>query len=112
MTTIIIAVAAFSGLGVWSTLTGAFDPLAQREIVVMFKDGTPRAERAHVRADCAAPPAVVAEPMGPGDRKHARLNDVRYRVDDASDGQIASASGCLNKHPSVVGVDLRNLAWG
>lgn len=109
---IIIPVVLFIGLAVVSTLSGIFDPLGQRELVVLFKAGTSRADRAHVRADCEAPPAIVAEPMGPGDRKHARLNDVRYRVDGASNGQIASVSACLNEHQSVIGVDVRNLAWG
>lgn len=109
---IIIPVVLFIGLAVVITWSGVFDPLAQREIVVIFKNGTPYRARAAVQADCESPPAVRAEPMGKRGRKYARLNDVRYRVDKASDGQIAQASECLKKHSSVVGVDLRNLAWG
>lgn len=106
---VIVSVLVLAGLAVVTTVSGVFEPLGQREAVVHFKHGTPRADRARVRADCASPPAVVAEPMGPGDRMHARLNDVRYRVDHASNSQIATMSACLTKYPSVVGVHLSDM---
>jgi hypothetical protein len=79
--------------------------LRQREIVVRFApDATPEQHRA-VRAACDHVPGTTAEPLPTSTLASVRLSDVRFRVDDADDAQLAKLEACLSKFPFVAGVD-------
>lgn len=104
---IIAAVVGLIALAVVTSTTNAFQVLGQREAVVHFKNGTSRADKAKIRDACEKPPTVVGEPMG--GKRAGRLNDLVFRVDDASDGQIATLSTCLKQYPSVIGVQVMDL---
>jgi hypothetical protein len=80
--------------------------LGQQEAVVAFKDGTSNATRLKVRAACSHVPEAFAEPLPTDHLASDLLNDVRYQVDHASDADIARLQVCLQKFPSVVGVDI------
>lgn len=96
------------GIALLTTFHNGFSVLGQRTATVHFKNGTSYAERQRVQQACTAP-RVRPEPMGPNDRANARYNEIQYRVDDASDGDIATLSKCLKRHPSVLGIALSDL---
>lgn len=78
----------------------------QREAVVHFQPGTPQSVRTQVRAGCSHLPQAVPEAMPTDNKASDELNDVRYRIDKASDGQIVALERCLGKFHSVAGVDI------
>jgi len=80
--------------------------LGEQEAVVAFKDGTPNATRLKVRAACSHVPQAFPEPLPTDHMASDLLNDVRYRVDHASDADLARLQVCLQKFPSVEGVDI------
>jgi hypothetical protein len=91
------------------TLSGCakFDAaMSQQEAVVTFKDGTPQAAMLKVRDACAKVPGATAESIPPSVNGTTGTYDVRYRVDQASDADIAELSKCLSKFPSVQGISL------
>jgi hypothetical protein len=92
-----------------TTATGCakFDAaLGQQEAVVSFKDGTPNATRLKVRAACSHVPQAIPEPLPTDHIASDLLNNVRYRVDHASDADLAELQVCLQKFPSVEGIDI------
>lgn len=77
----------------------------QQEAVVQFQPQTPNAVRLKVRAACSRVPNAVPEPL-PTDRLASDvLNDVRYQVNNASDGDLAKLQKCLQQFPSVAGIE-------
>jgi hypothetical protein len=84
----------------------------EREMVVQFKAQTSNSVRLKVRQACSHIPLATAEPLP----SHASLAglpyDVRYRVDNASDADVARLQQCLEKFPSVVGVDPEDAGGG
>lgn len=78
----------------------------QREAVVHFQPGTPEAVRAQVRSACSHLPRAVPEPLPTDNKASDELNDVRYRIDKASDRQVIALENCLGKFRSVQGVDI------
>ncbi len=78
----------------------------QREAVVHFATGTPESVRAQVRAACSHLPDAAPEPLPTDKMASDELNDVRYRIDKASDGQITALENCLGRFRSVQGVDI------
>ena len=81
--------------------------LGKQEVVVNFKDGTTTATRLKVRAACSHIPEARPEALPTNHLASDHLYDVIYRVDNASDAQIARLDSCLQKYPSVTGVDLQ-----
>lgn len=77
----------------------------QREAIVMFRQGTPQAVRIQVRAACSHVPQATPEPLPTDNKMSDVLNDVRYRIDNASDAALARLESCLNRFPSVQGVE-------
>jgi hypothetical protein len=76
----------------------------KQEAVVQFQSQTPNSVRLKVRAACSHVPQAIPEPL-PTDHLASDLAyDVRYRVDHASDGNLAKLQQCLQKFPSVVGI--------
>ncbi len=80
--------------------------LGQRQAVVAFRDGTPVAQKLIVRATCAKVPAVIAQPLPSDPASRYALQELTYRVDKASDADVAQLEKCLAKFPAVVGVTL------
>jgi hypothetical protein len=84
-----------------ATFDGTF---GQQEAVVQFQPQTSNSARLKVRAACSHVPQAIPEPL-PTDHLASDLaNDVRYRVDHASDGDLAKLQQCLQRFPSVVGI--------
>ena len=76
----------------------------KQEAVVQFRPQTPNSVRLKVRAACSHVPRATPEPLPTDHLASDMLNDVRYRVDNASDGDLAKLQQCLQKFPSVVGI--------
>lgn len=78
----------------------------QREAIVIFREGTPASARLAVRAACSRVPHATPEPLPTDGKLSDYVNDVRYRIDSASDAQVAQLENCLNKFRSVSGVEM------
>jgi hypothetical protein len=93
-------------VGTLATGCAGFDKaFGQREAIVTFQQGTPKSVRLEVRAACSHVPRAVPEPL-PTDHKLSDYdNDVRYRIDKASDAELAQLENCLSKFPAVRGVE-------
>ena len=63
------------------------------------------AVRLKVRAACSHVPQAVPEPLPTDHLASDIAYDVRYRVDHASDGDLAKLQQCLQRFPSVVGIE-------
>jgi hypothetical protein len=79
----------------------------QQEAVVQFRPGTPKSTRLQVRSACSRIPQVKPEPLPSASLPSAQLYDVRYEVGGASDAHLAQLQQCLQRFPSVVGVDFQ-----
>jgi hypothetical protein len=97
-----LAVLLLAGASGCASFDKAF---GQREEVVQFKEQTPNATRLAIRQACSHIPMATPEPLP----RHASLAgmpyDIRYRVDNASDADLARLQQCLQKFPSVVGLN-------
>jgi len=78
----------------------------KREAVVQFQPDTSVAEMMKVRAACSHLAAAKPEPIPRHALKVDMPYDIRYEVSQASDAQIARLQQCLERFPSVVGIDL------
>lgn len=81
--------------------------LGKQEMVVQFKDGTTTATRLQVRAACSHIPQAKPEALPTDHLASDNLYDVIYLVSNASNAQLARLQTCLQKYPSVEGVDLQ-----
>ena len=81
--------------------------LGKQEAVVHFKDGTTTATRLKVRAACSHIPQARPEALPTDHLASDNLYDVIYRVDNASNAQLARLESCLQNYPSVAGVDIQ-----
>jgi hypothetical protein len=77
----------------------------KQEAVVHFQPQTSNSARLKVRAACSHVPQAVPEPLPTDHLAADTMNDVRYRVDHASDGDLAKLQQCLQRFPSVVGIE-------
>ena len=96
--------------GLLVTVTGCAKfnaALGRQEAVVQFRNGTPNSTRLHVRTACSHIPQARPEALPTDHRASDLLYDVRYRVDNASNAQIAELEQCLQKYPSVLGIDIQ-----
>jgi len=82
--------------------------LGQRQAVVAFKPDTPVSQRLAVRSACAKVPEVKAPPVPSDLNSPYALQQLTFRVDHASDADIARLEKCLAKFPSVVGITLQD----
>ena len=102
-----IAVAAIAAAALALSGCAKFDAaMSQQEAVVTFADGTSQATMLKVRDACAKVPGATAETIPPSINGTTGTYDVRYRVDQASDADIARLSQCLSQFKSVQGIDL------
>jgi hypothetical protein len=78
----------------------------KREIVVDFTPQATPQQHVAARAACAhAAPHVSPEPIVHTHYASTHVSDVRFRVDRASDADLAKLSICLNHQPGVLGMD-------
>ncbi len=91
--------------GVTAGCAGFDKAFGKREAIVMFRQGTPRSVRLVVRATCSHLPRARPEPLPTDQKLSDLLNDVRYRIDDASDADLSRLENCLTRFSSVRGVE-------
>ena len=104
---ILAAAAAVTALCLAAAGCASFDrAFGKREAVVQFQPNTPAAEMLRVRAACSHLAAAKPEPIPPHVLKVDLPDDIRYEVSQASDAQIAELTQCLDRFPSVVGIEL------
>jgi hypothetical protein len=104
---VVVPAVALSLLGV--TGCSQFDKaLGQQQAFVSFKDGTPVSVKLHVRAACDKLPNVSAAPIASGVPLTSAVDEIVYRVTNASNADIARLQECLAKFPSVQGMDLQD----
>ena len=78
--------------------------LSVQEIVVVFKPDTTQVDHVRVYDACKALPGISPEPLVTDSKYLATLqNNVRYRVDHASNAQLQQLYKCLGNDPSVAG---------
>jgi hypothetical protein len=99
-----VAVASLAGCSQFDTALG------QREALVSFRPGTPLSQRLTVRSTCAKVPAVTAQRLPSDLNSPYALQQVTFRIDHATDADIARLETCLAKFPAVVGVTLQDSA--
>ena len=71
---------------------------------------TTNGARLKVRAACAHLPHATPEPLPTGQPATSLSYDVRYRVDKATDGDLARLQQCLQKFRSVAGIEFSGSA--
>jgi hypothetical protein len=82
--------------------------LGQREAVVSFRSGTPVSQRLTVRSTCAKVHAVTVPPLPSDLSSPYVLHQLIFRIDHASDADVARLETCLDKFPGVAGVTLQD----
>ena len=97
-----VALAALAGCSQFDAALG------QRQAVVSFRPGTPLSQRLAVRSTCAKVPAVKAQPLPSDLNSPYALQQVTYRIDHATNADIARLQTCLDKFPAVAGVTLQD----
>jgi hypothetical protein len=99
---ILLAAAALAGCSQFDKALG------QREAVVTFRSGTPVSQRLAVRSNCAKVHAVTAPPLPSDLSSPYALQRLTFRIDHASDADVARLETCLEKFPGVAGVTLQD----
>jgi hypothetical protein len=82
--------------------------LGQRWAVVHFSSDTPVATLLKVRAACSHVPNVHAERLPRARNAATMVYAVRYQTDNASDANLAALQICLQRFPSVAGIDFED----
>ena len=103
--------AAGAGLILATALAGCSQfnaALGQRQAIVSFRPGTTISQRLAVRSACAKVPAVTAQPLPSDLTSPYALHQLIYRIDHATDADVAKLETCLAKFPSVAGVTLQD----
>ena len=98
----LLAAAALAGCSQFDAALG------QRQAIVSFRQGTPVSQRLTVRSTCAKVPAVTAQPLPSDLNSPYALQQVIFRIDHASDTEVAQLEVCLAKFPTVAGVTLQD----
>ncbi len=80
--------------------------MSQQEAVVTFSHGTTQATMLKVRDACGKVPGATPEAIPTSINGTSGTYDVRFRVDQASDADIARLSKCLSQFKSVQGINL------
>ena len=99
---ILLAAAALAGCSQFDQALG------QREAIVSFRSGTPVSQRLTVRSTCAKVHAVTAPPLPSDLSSPYALHQLIFRIDHASDADVARLETCLEKFPGVAGVTLQD----
>jgi hypothetical protein len=99
---ILVAAAALAGCSQFDKALG------QREAIVSFRSGVPVSQRLSARSTCAKVPAVTAPPLPSDLGSPYALQQLIFRIDHASDADVARLETCLEKFPGVAGVTLQD----
>jgi hypothetical protein len=84
----------------------AFDKaFGKQEQVVQFKDDTPASVMLKVRASCSHIPGAIPERIPPHPLAIDLPDDIRYLTSNASDADLAKLQQCLQRFPSVIGLE-------
>jgi hypothetical protein len=79
-----------------------------QEAVVQFQPNTPVSAMLKARAGCLHVAGANPEPIP----RHALAldmpDDIRYEIGNASDAQVARLQQCLQRYPSVVGLEFNS----
>jgi hypothetical protein len=101
-----LAAAAAALLAAGAAGCASFDAaLGKREAVVQFQPQTPNREMLAVRTACSHLPAAKPEALPPHPLAADADYDVRFLVSEASDADLARLQQCLERFPSVVGIE-------
>jgi hypothetical protein len=84
------------------------EALGQRQAIVSFRPDTPLSQRLTVRSTCAKVPAVTAQPLPSDLNSPYALQQLTFRIDHASNADIARLEKCLAKFPAVAGITLQD----
>jgi len=107
----VAALAAGLAAGLVMTVAGCakFDSaLGQQWATVSFQANTSIATMLQVRTACSHIPNVRAEAL-PRQRSSVTMTGaVTYRTDNASDAQLAQLQQCLQRFPSVAGINFQD----
>lgn len=100
--TAVVAVAVLAGCSQFDAALG------QRQAIVTFRAGTTVSQRLTVRSTCAKVPAVTAQPLPSDVNSPYALQQVTFKINHASDAEVAQLETCLAKFPAVAGVTLQD----
>jgi hypothetical protein len=101
----VITLLPFTLLGV--TACSQFDKsLGQQQALISFKPDTSNAVRLQVRAACGKLRNVTPAPIAKGVPISSALSEVVYQINNADPADVARLEVCLQKYPSVAGVDI------
>jgi hypothetical protein len=82
--------------------------LGQQWATVNFKDNTSVATLLRVRAACSHIPNVRAEALPKKQTAAMMMYALTYRTNNASDANLAQLQQCLQRFPSVAGIDFED----
>jgi hypothetical protein len=102
---------AAAGLGLAACVAGCakFDAaLGQQWATVDFKPNTSVATVLQVRAACSHIPNVQAEALPRQYDPETLMYSVTYRTNNATDANLAQLQQCLQRYPSVQGIDFED----
>jgi len=106
-----VALAGALGLVLGAAGCAKFDAaLGQQWATVSFKPNTSIATMLQVRTACSHIPNVQAEALPRQKNAVTMAGGVTYRTDNANDANLAQLQQCLQRYPSVAGVDFEDSA--
>ena len=102
VTAVVAAAVALAGCSQFDAALG------QRQAIVTFRPDTPMSQRLAVRSACAKVPEVKAPPVPSDLNSPYALQRLTFRIDHATNADVARLEKCLDRFPSVVGVTLQD----
>jgi len=99
---LVLAAAALAGCSQFNAALG------QRQAVVSFRADTTVSQRLAVRSACSRLPAVTAQPLPADLNSPYALQQLTFRIDHATNAEVARLETCLAKFPTVAGVTLQD----
>jgi hypothetical protein len=82
--------------------------MAQQDALISFSANASNALRLQVRAACGKLPGVAPAPLDKSVPLSSALSQVEYQINNADDADIARLQECLQKYPSVTGIDIED----
>jgi hypothetical protein len=86
--------------------------LSQQWAVVHFQPNTPVSVLLQVRKACPGGPNIRPQALPRRRNGLGMIYALRYRTSSASDGDLARLQECLQKFPSVAGIDFQAAGGG
>jgi hypothetical protein len=101
----LLAVAGLGGIAGCAKFDAA---LGQQWATVDFQANTSEATVLQVRAACSHIPNVQAEALPSQVNPETAQYSVTYRTNNATDANLAQLQECLQRYPSVAGIDFED----